>query len=123
MNIALIVGNGLTIDLIKKNDLSIDTSKPLSLSFDVPLNSGKNWKEAFPIFFELYKNRFNKIKYCSRYCKTDSDFDFFEFVSEEYLKHGDIDIDCEARQFLSFSYSYLQTKIVSRDLCKTRQLS
>ena len=114
-SIALIVGNGLTIDLLRRSnaDSSLDSRRPLSLQFDVPFGSGVPWRTGFPRLArkvdEVRKAKFG----------ITGDFDVFNALlkgspqrqgSSERRKL-DSELDAELRQFLAFAYSDLQIKM------------
>jgi hypothetical protein len=49
-SIAFIVGNDLTIDLLRRSDSpALDSSRPLSFEFAVPFGSDMPWREAIPL--------------------------------------------------------------------------
>ncbi|MBA5603992.1 hypothetical protein H3H36_01265 [Duganella sp. FT3S] len=101
-NLALIVGNGLSIDLRyeKKYFWKFNPSKPLSWDFYINQKSGKiSWKEAFPKFFDYYQSN-----------KEEADRDNF-LLFRDIGKHDDYQLRIEARHFLALAFSYYDNHV------------
>jgi hypothetical protein len=105
MSVLFVVGNGLTVDLLRHKNLhlSYDSRSPLAWRFDVPRGSGMQWPEAFPALSEAL----------GRGDSSRTDFERLSTVarrgnSDEYEA---LLAESEARQFLAFAYGHLQSAL------------
>jgi len=100
--IALIVGNGLTKNLLERSgNPSLDSSRPLSLQFDVPFCSGMPWQAAFP----LLASSLSEVMGSQPEIR---DFDVFNAL---LTSSHPIMLDDQMRQYLAFAYSSLQAEM------------
>jgi hypothetical protein len=90
--IALIVGNGLTIDLAKRNNLW-NPSEPILFPFNMP--GGLPWRKALPHFNESLAEFEN------------NSFELFSNMN----KKRDVRLDSEIRHFLTLAYSNFDANV------------
>jgi hypothetical protein len=99
-NIALVTGNGLTLDFRVAKGISLDPSDPFGWSFRVPDDTGQPWQDAFPILANAISGNSGAHS-----------FDVFESLLRMAKTAAPSDaarLDAEARQFIVFAYSVLQ---------------
>lgn len=99
--IALIVGNGLTIDLLGRSGSALDSRSPFSLQFDVPFGSGESWQDAFPSLVD----RRNEVRGSQ---PGITDFDVFNAL---LTSPHSLMLETRMREFLLFAYSSLQAEM------------
>lgn len=106
-DMALVVGNGLSISLCQSLRSSINTSLPLDLNFVVRQKTPTFAKGAFPQLFEAWKG-------FSAQGKTDH-FDFFRLIKRESAASTDLgaefQTEVEARHFLALAYSHVSLQL------------
>lgn len=107
-SIALVVGNGLTKDLLGKfSELGIDSSRPLSWDFNVPFGSTIPWREAFP---ELAKQmEISPV--------PPNEYNLFKALLLE--NNNNSELETRVREFLRFAYSDLQMQMDPLDKSAT----
>jgi hypothetical protein len=101
--LALIVGNGATIDFCQSAGIALDPSNPFEWAFRVPGENGISWQDAFP--------RLSAVLRTGTIVRS---FDAFAMVLARLRADRrvgrEVELDAEARQFLVFAYSVLQER-------------
>lgn len=102
IHLAIVTGNGLTIDYCNATRIGRNPSNPFSWLFNVPDDTGILWQEAFPTLHRALAE--------AGEVHTFAAFEALLRVTSDVQGGNDsqVVLDAESRQFLAFAYSVLQ---------------